>query len=280
VIAMTMTRALFVLALVACSSQKQEPAKQLPQTVRVAVIGGMVETGFWYEIATRFERSTGHKIELASSGPKPVVIDDFRKGNIDLITLHASDAIVNLVVDGLAADPQPWVQNDLVFVGPSADPAGIRGEKDAVAALKKLVAANAKVVIHASLGADGVLHDLEHEAKVTLPEANLIVFGGQKQHEILARAAQENAYTLVGRIPMLTGKLAHPGIEILVRGDGRLRRPYLVAVAQRAADQPRIAAARELVTFLRLPATQDFIASFAKGRYDDQSLFFPIVMRP
>lgn len=276
---MSMTRVLFAIALAACSSQKQEPAKLTPQTVRVAVIGGMVETGFWHEIATQFERATGHKVELASSGPKPIVIGDFRKGNIDLITLHASDAIVNLVVDGLAADPQPWVQNDLVFVGPSTDPAGIRGEKDAVAALKKLVAANAKVVVHASLGADGVLHDLEHEAKVTLPEANLIVFGGEKQHQILARAAQDNAYTLVGRIPMLTGKLAHPGIEIMVRGDGRLRRPYLVAVAQRAGDQPRVAAARELVTFLRSPATQEFITSFGKGRYDDAPLFFPIVLR-
>src|SRR5262245_665849 len=240
----------------------------------------MVETGFWQEVAGRFEAATGHKVELASSGPKPVVIADFRnKRDIDLITMHASDAIVNLVVDGLASDPQPWVQNDLVIVGPTADPAGIRGEKDPVVALKKLAAANAKLVIHASLGADGVLHDLEHEAGTTLPEANLIAFGGQNQHEILARAAEANAYTLVGRIPILTGKLKQPGIEIMVRGDARLRRPYLVAVAKRSGGQPRIAAARELVTFLRSQPTQDFIATFGKGRYDDQPLFFPIVLR-
>src|SRR5262245_42922104 len=115
-----MLRALVLLGFVACSSKKQEPAQPPPQTIRVAVIGGMVETGFWQAVAERFERATGHKIELASSGPKPVVITDFRNGNIDLITLHTSDAIVNLVADGLATDPQPWVQNDLVIVGPTA----------------------------------------------------------------------------------------------------------------------------------------------------------------
>lgn len=266
----------FILA--ACSSKSSEPAKPPPRTIRVAVIGGMIETGFWQDVATRFEQATGHKVELAASGPKPIVIGDFRKGGIDLITLHASDAIVNLVVDGLATDPQPWVQNDLVIVGPTADPAGIRGERDAVKAIQKLVAAHAKVLVHASLGADSVLHDLEHEAGTKLTEASLIVYAGQSQHQILARAAEQNAYTLVGRIPVLLGKLKQPGIEIMVRGDARLRRPYLVAVAH-TEDAPRLAAARDLAAFLRSPATQDFIATFGKGRYDDQPLFFPIVVR-
>lgn len=278
---MAVTRAfvlLVILVLGACSTKSSEPATPTPRTIRVAVIGGMIETGFWKQIATRFEQATGHTIELASSGPKPVVISDFRKGGIDLITLHASDAIVNLVVDGLATDPQPWVQNDLVIVGPAADPAGIRGERDAVKAIQKLVAANAKVLVHASLGADGVLHEIEHEAGTKLSEANLLVFAGQNQHEILARAADANAYTLVGRIPVLLGKLKQPGIEIMVRGDARLRRPYLVAVAH-TADPARLAAARELAAFLRSPATQGFIATFDKGRFDDQPLFFPIVVR-
>jgi tungstate transport system substrate-binding protein len=266
-------------ALIACKSGEKAPAKPPPQTIRVAVIGGMIETGFWQEIAERFERASGHHLELAAAGPKPVVIDAFRKGGIDLITLHASDAIVNLVADGLASDPQPWVQNDLVIVGPRIDPAGIRGERDAVVALKKLVAANARFVVHASLGADGVLHDLEHTAEVKITEENLLVFAGERQHEILARAAEAGAYTMVGRIPMLTGKLKHEKIEILVRGDGRLRRPYLVTVAKREGDLPRLDAARELVAFLRAKETQDFIATFGKGKYDDAPLFFPVVVR-
>lgn len=266
-------RALVIVACaaLACSSDKKpEPAKAL-QTINVAVIGGMLETGFWQEIATRFESKTGHKVKLAASGPKPVVIEAFRKGGIDLITLHASDAIVNLVVDGLAVDPQPWAQNDMVIVGPTSDPAKIKGERDAAEALKKLAAAKVPVLVHASLGADGVLHDLENAADTKLPGESVRAFDGENQHQILAKAAEIGAYTFVGRIPMLTGKLRHDGIEIMVRGDGRLRRPYMVTTAKNAPD-----AARELADFLRAPETQEFIATYGKGTYDDASLFFPV----
>ena len=104
----------------------------------------MLETGFWQELVARYEATSVNHVELAASGPKPVVIDAFRKGGIDLITLHASDAIVNLVADGLASDPQPWVQNDLVIVGPADDPAKIRG-LDALTAVKTLVAAKVPI---------------------------------------------------------------------------------------------------------------------------------------
>ncbi|MGE3768632.1 MAG: hypothetical protein AB7L94_40650, partial [Kofleriaceae bacterium] len=112
---MAMTRALVLLALVACGREpapaKTEPNPPRPkQTLRVAVVGGMMETGFWSEIAERYERTSGDTIELAAAGPKPQVIAAFQKGGIDVITVHASDAMVNLVADGLARDPQPWVR--------------------------------------------------------------------------------------------------------------------------------------------------------------------------
>ena len=108
-----------VAVLGACGREAPAPnveAKTRPkQTLRVAVVGGMMETGFWPEIAARYERTSGDKIELAATGPKPQVVAAFKKGGIDVITVHASDAMVNLVADGLARDPQPWVRNDMVI---------------------------------------------------------------------------------------------------------------------------------------------------------------------
>lgn len=272
-----MTRALVLLALVACGREpapaKTEPKPPRPkQTLRVAVVGGMMETGFWSEIAERYERTSGDTIELAAAGPKPQVIAAFQKGGIDVITVHASDAMVNLVADGLARDPQPWVRNDLVIVGPSADPAGIRGEKDAVAALAKIIATKSPLIVHASHGADGVLHDLGEAGKLRLDPTATIRFDGENQHQVLAMAKEKGAYTMVGRIPVLLGKLRADGIEIMVRGDPRLRRPYLVEVARNAQS-----GADDLVAFLRSPSTQEFIASFKKGQYDPDPLFFPVV---
>jgi tungstate transport system substrate-binding protein len=267
-----------VLAVVACRSGTDVPSRPAPQTIRVAVIGGMLETGFWREVAARYERLTGNHVELAASGPKQVVVDAFRKGGIDLITFHASDAFANLVADGLAVDPQPWVRNDLVIVGPHDDPAHVRGDRDALAAARRIIAARSAFVVHASMGADGVLHDLLEAGHLALPAEQTIAFGGDNQHAVLDRAAEANAYTLVGRIPFLDGKLKREGIELMVRGDPRLRRPYLVAVAAGRADDPRLAAARDLAAYLRAPETQAWIATFGRGRYDDDPLFFPVTL--
>lgn len=260
-----------MLALAACKDAG-EPARAAPGHVRVAAIGGMVETGFWPALVARYQALTGTTVELVATGPKPVVIAAYRKGGIDLITVHASDAMVNLVADGLAVDPQPWLRNDLVFVGPHDDPAGVRGERDAAVALAKIVAAKAPLLVHASLGADGVLHDLGESAGVTLDPTATILFAGENQHAVLDRARELHAYTLVGRIPVITGKLHADGMEILVRGDPRLRRPYLVELAP---DAP--AAARDLAAWLRAPDTQAWIATFGVGKYDDQPLFYPVV---
>lgn len=269
-----MPRALLALTvLIGCRGADDVPARPAPQTIRVAVVGGMIETGFWQELAQRYQLLTGHTVELAASGPKPQVVAAFRKGGIDLITVHASDAMINLVADGLARDPQPWVRNDLVIVGPTDDPAKIRGQTDALAALRAIVAAKAPLLVHASMGADGVLHDLREEGKLALDPASTVFFNEDNQHAVLARAAAAHAYTIVGRIPFASGKLRAEGIELMVRGDPRLRRPYLVELAPSAN-----AAARDLAAYLRSPETQHWIASFGKGKYDDQPLFFPVTI--
>jgi tungstate transport system substrate-binding protein len=256
-----------------CHGTSEAPPRPAPTTIRVAVVGGMTETGLWAAVAERYERLTGHEIEVAATGPKSQVVTAFRRGGIDLITVHASDAMVNLVADGLARDPQPWVRNDLVIVGPAADPAGVRGERDAVAALRKIIAARAPLLVHASHGADGVLHDLREEGQLALDRDATLLFNDDRQHAILQRAAAAGAYTMVGRIPFVSKKLFAPGIELMVAGDPRLRRPYLVEVATRAGP-----AARDLAAFLRGREVQELLATFGKGKYDDQPLFFPVVV--
>lgn len=274
-----MTLLLLAALAAGCGRRPSEtPEAVAPQELRVAIIGGMVETGLWPELAERFTRLTGHRVKLAAVGPKHVIVEAFRRGGIELIAVHASDAVINLVADGLAADPQPWARNDFVLVGPAEDPAKIRGSRDALAAMRALIAAKAPFVIQASLGSDSVLHDLLEAGKLAMPAEMMVPFGGADQRSMLAFAAQRGAYTIVGRIPFVNGKIPHPGLVAMVQGDVRLRRPYLVAVAQGAAGEPRLAAARELAAYLRTPATQEWIAAFGKGRYDDAALFFPVTV--
>jgi tungstate transport system substrate-binding protein len=264
-------------ALMSCAAARAAE----PQTVRVAVIGGMVETGFWYSVAERFEQATGHKVEVVASGPKRAIAVPFEEGKADLITMHACDTIINLVADGYAIDPQPWMKNDLVLVGPENDPAGIHGMTDAAAALKKILYQGSPFVVHSSLGAEEVLRDVLESAGLSLrPDTTTFVLSDQSRN-VLKTAAERNAYTLVGRIPFLNGKLPHTGLALMVQGDPKLRRPYLVAVANPARfPEARVEAATQLAEFLRREETQQWIAGYGRGQLDDQPLFFRVVVPP
>ncbi len=257
------------------SAAPEKDAADSP-VIRCAVIGGMTDTGLWDAVAERFTKATGIRTEMVVTGPKHVIAPVFRRGEADLITMHSSDTMINIVADGLAVDPQPWARNDLLIVGPADDPAGIKGERDAVKALAKIIESEAKFVVHPSLGANEVLQDLLAEGELALDPSRTVMMAADRNRWILKRVTDEKAYTLVGRIPFLNGKIAHDGLELMVEGDPRMRRPYLVAAAPGQA--PRQAAARRLAAYLRSPETQAWIAGFGVGDLDDRPLFFPITL--
>ena len=239
----------------------------------------MVETGFWQAVAERFEQSTGnqYKIEVVAMGPKPIIAAAFRQGKADLITMHACDTIVNLVADGYAVDPQPWLKNDMIIVGPKDDPAHIRGCQDAAEAFGKIGSSGAPFVVHSSLGAQEVMRDILEAANVEMPADHLTILFTDRARDVLKVAAEKHAYTMIGRIPFLSGKLPNAGLELMVRGDPRLRRPFLVATASpQKFPQAHVDGATALAAFLRKPETQQWISSYGISQLDDQPLFFSI----
>lgn len=258
------------------SSAKTRPPGS-PQRVRVAVIGGMTRTGLWQALGERFEAESGHTLEMVATGPKQILDDAVRQGDIDLVTMHASDVIVNLAADGFLENLQPWLRNDLVIVGPPADPAGIRGLTDAGQAIRRIRESNSRFLVHASLGAQGVLKDVMHRSGAELSEGQTTILLLDHHREVLQRAAALNAYTLVGRIPFRSGRMQNQDLQLMVRGDPALRRPYLVGVVPTAHTTPlRHQAAVQLQRFLTSEKTQEFIATFGIGQLDDQPIFFPV----
>ena len=268
---------------VACRTGEpvRAPQSQAKDTVRCAVIGGMVRTGMWQHLSKRFEEATGHRVEVVVSGPKDLIAPAMRQGRVDLITMHASDTIINLVADGYAVDPQPWAKNDLVIVGPAEDPAGIRGLTDAAEAMRKIVNARCPFAAHQSLGAMDVLREVVRAAGVSLDPKTTLMPVQDPKRGILEYAARHHAYTLVGRVPFLDGKMPRAGLELMVQGDPALRRPYVVVVANpKRWPEAHYAAARRLARFLRQADTQAWIAEFGRHKLDDQPLFFPVAPDP
>jgi tungstate transport system substrate-binding protein len=65
------------------------------------------------------------------------------RGDADALLVHDRIGEDKFVAEGYGIDRRDVMYNDFVLVGPSADPAHIRGLKDARTALAKIAAANA-----------------------------------------------------------------------------------------------------------------------------------------
>jgi tungstate transport system substrate-binding protein len=263
-------------AVVAALSLPQAFAEDRPP-IRVAVIGGMTASGMWPRLAAQFEAETGWKVQLVITGPKDILSAPFKRGEIDLLTMHSADKTTDLVADGYGVNLRPWARNEHTIVGPPSDPAGIRGMKDGAEALKKIAAAHAPFVDFYGPGSRELTHKLWQRAELK-PEGDwLLKDESNSPQEIVAFAEKKQAYVVVGRIPVTDGKMALGKMEVLVQGDPQMRRPYVVIEANpKKFPQANVAGAKALADWLTGDPGQKFILDYGKKEPGGIPLFYPI----
>jgi tungstate transport system substrate-binding protein len=245
--------------------------------VRCAVIGGMTMTGLWPEIVKLFEAESGYHCQLVATGPRPEITEVFRAGKADLLTMHSGDITTDLVADGLAINMRPWTRNELSIVGPTSDPAHIRGMTNGAAALRAIAAAKARFVDFQGVGSRELAHNLWRAAGVE-PKGDWVLKDETvSKFDILQFARSNNAYVIVGYIPARLGKMNPAGMEILVQGDPIMRRPFIVMEANpKKFPQANHAGARALSDFLLSPKAQQFLAEFGQKTTGRGPLFHPV----
>jgi tungstate transport system substrate-binding protein len=246
--------------------------------VRCAVIGGMTMTGLWPEISKMFEAQTGYHVEVVVTGPRPLLDTAMRAGKVDLLTMHSGDITTDIVADGIGVNMRPWTRNELVIVGPTNDPAGIRGLTNGVLALRKIAAAQAKFVDFEGIGSRELTHTLWRLAGID-PKGDWLIKDDTtiSKWNVLQFCRSNHAYVVVGYIPALTGKMANGGMEILVQKDPVMRRPYIVMEANpKVFPDANAAGARALSDFLLSPPVQNLLLQFGRDNPDNHPLFFPV----
>jgi tungstate transport system substrate-binding protein len=246
--------------------------------VRCAVIGGMTMTGLWPEISKMFEAQTGYHVEVVATGERPLLDKAIRAGKVDLLTMHSGDITTDVVADGIAINMRPWTRNELVIVGPTDDPARIRGMTNGAAALRKIAEAQAKFVDFQGIGSREVTHTLWRLAGIE-PKGDWFIRDDTalSKWNVLQFCRANHAYVVVGYIPALTGKMANEGMEILVQNDPVMRRPYIVMEANpKIFPEVNAAGARALSDFLLSPKVQNYLPEFGRDNTASHPLFFPV----
>jgi tungstate transport system substrate-binding protein len=237
----------------------------------------MTMTGLWPEIVKMFEAESGYRCELVATGPRPEISEVFRAGKADLLTMHSGDITTDLVADGYGTNMRPWTRNELSIVGPTNDPAGIRGMTNGAAALRKIAETKARFVDFQGIGSRELAHNIWRAAGVE-PKGDWVLKDETvSKFDILQFARTNDAYVIVGYIPAKLGKMNATGMEILVQGDPAMRRPFVVMEANpKRFPRTNHAGARALSDFLLSPKVQAFLAEFGQKATGRGPLFHPV----
>jgi tungstate transport system substrate-binding protein len=267
-----MTRLL--LALAAVVTLALPTGAQAPSTVILSTTTSTQDSGLLDVLVPMFERKSGHSVKTISVGTGQALALAAR-GEADVTLAHAPALEKKYVAEGKMTNRRLVMYNDFVLIGPEVDPAKIKGEKSAVAALGKIAAAGARFV---SRGDKSGTHTLElalwKQAGVT-PAAPWYIESGQGMGATLGIADDRKAYTLTDRATLLAFS-KRVRLVTMVEGDRPLLNIYSVMEVN-PANGPRVNAAggKAFADFMLAPEAQAVIKTFGVDKYG-QPLFVPI----
>ena len=172
------------------------------RSITLASTTSVEASGLLANILPQFTAKTGIKVNVVAQGTGKA-LDTARRGDADLLLVHDPEAEQQFIDEGHGASRRQIAWNDFVVVGPSADPARIRGGHDSVAALQAIVAAKAPFVSRGDKSGTNAaelrLWKLAGQTPDTLNRTEWYRDIGGGMGQALNAASAMNAYTLSDR---------------------------------------------------------------------------------
>jgi tungstate transport system substrate-binding protein len=221
------------------------------QVIKMSTTTSTQASGLLDILLPAFEKDTGIKVKSIAKGTGAAIRDGM-DGNVDIIFVHARQREDRFVAEGYGTQRYAVMHNDFVILGPPADPAGVRGQKNAAEVLRRIVESGSAFV---SRGDDSGTHtkeqnlwalsglELEEKAvtivkkgkqkqiKLKQPKAKGIKYLsiGQGMGKTISFADEKQAYTLADRgtyIKYKFGRDTPLDLGIICEGDSALQNPY------------------------------------------------------
>lgn len=167
------------------------------------------------------------------------------------------------------------MHNDFIIVGPSEDPAKIKGLKSSTEAFKRITAIK---VLFLSRGDKSGTHvkemDIWKVAGINPEVEKWYQQTGLGMGQTLNVASEKKGYTLADRGTYLALK-KNLGLDILVEGDAILLNIYhVIEVNPEKWPKVNVAGAKAFADFMVSKETQDIIRTFGLDKFGSP-LFFP-----
>lgn len=261
-----LTPLLLALAIIGAS-----PAALAQQVIKLSTTTSTENSGLLTYLLPMFEAKTNSRVHVISVGTGKA-LELAKNGDVDVTLVHARAAEDKFVADGHGVNRRDVMYNDFLIAGPTADPAGIKGSKDVLQAMKKVADSGAKFISRGDNSGTDLMEKAYWKQIGTQPKGGAYVSAGLGMGEVLNMAAELQAYTLTDRATYSAYR-AKTGLMIAVEGDQRMFNPYgIIAVNPAKYKDINYKGAMQLVEWITSDEGQKAIANF---KVDGQQLFFP-----
>jgi len=207
---------LFVFSLSCADSVQAQP-----KTIILATTTSTQDSGLLDVLIPVFEKKTGYFVKTIAVGSGQAMAMG-QKGEADVLLVHSPAAEKKFVAEGYGINRRIIMHNDFVVVGPSGDPAKIKGTKSASESFKKIASAGA---LFMSRGDNSGTHAKEKTiwkaAGMDPEKEKWYQQTGLGMGRTLSVASEKNGYTLTDRGTYLALK-KNLALDILVEGDAIL----------------------------------------------------------
>jgi tungstate transport system substrate-binding protein len=248
-------------------------AQQRCGEIILATTTSTQDTGLLDSLVPRFKQETCIGVKPVAVGTG-AALEMARRGDADAVLVHAPEAERPYVEGGDLIEGRLIMHNDFLIIGPKADPAHIRGQKDAAAAMKAIAGVGPFVSRGDASGTEKKELALWKKAGVSPNSVPKREETGQGMGATLLVAEAHQSYTLTDRGTYLALK-DRLTLVPLVEGDPELRNIYHAYVVNpgKHPTAHRSEASR-FVRFLTEPKTQEWIGQFGRTKFG-QPLFTP-----
>ena len=246
------------------------------QDIILATTTSTQDSGLLDVLVPTFQQQTGYQVKTVSVGTGAALALGAR-GEADVVLVHAPASELQWMQQGNGTERLLVMHNDFIIIGPAEDPAKIKGETDALAALKKIADAKAPFVSRGdNSGTQQLELSLWQKMNITPKGQPWYVESGTGMGQTLTIADQRQAYTISDRATWLsfTGRIQLP---IMVERDPVLLNVYHVMPVN-PAKFPNVpintAGGKAFADFMVAPETQRVIGGFGRDKYGE-ALFVP-----
>ena len=250
------------------------PAAAQEKSIVVASTTSTQDSGLFGHILPLIKTATGIDVKVIAQGTGQA-LDTGRRGGADVVFVHAKSAELKFLSEGFGVKRYPVMYNDFVLIGPKSDPAGIKGGKDIVAALKAIKDKGSPFISRGDRSGTHIAElNLWKVAGIDIEKDKGPWYKpiGQGMGAALNTASASNAYVLADRGTWLSFK-NRGDLVIAVEGDKRLFNQYGVMLVN-PEKHPSVKKdlGQQLIDWLVSAEGQKAIADY---KINGEQLFYP-----